>query len=404
MNPVVAQQPRRSWWWIPFAVLALVALAGASAVATAAAAPAVPARLTDQLANCQDMAAVARTSHEKAWAKDCATLAQRAIDAWIAAHPEPSPSISASPSPVVSPSPSASMSPTATQPPSPSPTVTQPTVTPTPSPSPTNQVDCLHQLAVCGFPNAANTGPSGTLTTSTGNLVVSTAGAVVENRDIRGCVRVEAANVVIRNVRITCPDGDHGGDYLRVRNNSTNLTLVDVEIDCLGGYGMGVGYGGYTLLRGDIHDCENGGHIDGAVTVRDSWIHALRGAADGHFDGFQFGQGAAGVVLQHNTIDNPNGQTSAIIMWDEADPQNRDVTITANMLAGGGWTLYCGRFGTAVNVAITNNRFAAGVLVNGQWIADPGGPQYGSANACNSGGEVWAGNVRDWTGDPLAAT
>jgi len=277
--------------------------------------------------------------------------------------------------------PAPSASPTATS--SPSPTVA-PSATPSPSATATGPlVGCFAAPARCGFPDASTTGPTGVLAV-VGGQTVSTAGATLANLDIRGCVVVNAANVTIRNVKVSgC------GDYVRVRSNGGNLTLVDVEVDCGGGYGMGVGFRGYTLVRADIHNCENGGHIDGAVTVRDSWIHDLGGGADGHFDGFQFGQGAAAVTIEHNVIANPHDQTSAIIMWDEGDPQNRDVMIRNNLLAGGGYTLYCGRSGTAVNVVVTGNRFVPG--------------QYSYSDACGSGGEVWSGNVLDATGAAIPA-
>ncbi len=213
---------------------------------------------------------------------------------------------------------------------------------------------------------------------------------VYEGKDVRGCIQVNAPNVTIRNTRISCPDTDTpGGSYIRVRSNSTSLTIVDSEIDCQGGYGIAVGTANFYLLRVDISNCENGGHIDSNVTVRDSWIHGLGGGADGHFDGFQFGQGGSNVTIDHNTIDNPNDQTSAIIMWDEGNPQNANVLITRNLLAGGGYTLYCGKFGTALNVRVTNNRFATG--------------HWGNSTNCATGGEVWTGNVQDSTGAAIAA-
>ncbi len=75
-------------------------------------------------------------------------------------------------------------------------------------------------------------------------------------------------------------------------------------------------------------------------------------------------------------------------MWDEGGAQNARVTIANNLLAGGTYTLYCGREGAVDNVRITGNRF--------------GTYQYLYANACDSG-EVWSANVRDSNGTPLVA-
>jgi hypothetical protein len=269
-----------------------------------------------------------------------------------------------------------------------------PAVTSSPTPTPTSTSsggnNCRPNPGACGFPNAANTGvPAGVaLTVVNGNVTLSTAGMVYEGKDVHGCIRVTASNVTIRNSRISCPDTETpGGAYTRVFNTSPNLTIVDSEINCQGGYGIAVGESNYNLLRVDITNCENGGHINANVTVRDSWIHGLTGGADGHFDGFQFGQGGGNVVIERNTIDNPNSQTSAIIMWDEENPQNADVLIQNNLLAGGGYTLYCGKFGTAVNVKILGNRFATGF--------------YGNSTNCAAGGEVWSGNVYDFDGSTI---
>jgi hypothetical protein len=109
-----------------------------------------------------------------------------------------------------------------------------------------------------------------------------------------------------------------------------------------------------------------------------------------HTDGAQFNQGASNITFTHNTIIVPTpGSTSAIIMWDEGGVQNANVLLERNLFAGGTYTLYCGREGVANNVRILNNRF---------------GPfEFGYANACDSGGEVWTGNVRDSTGALIPA-
>src|SRR5512147_3005549 len=88
------------------------------------------------------------------------------------------PSTSPSTSPSVSPSPTASPS---------------PTVSPSPSPTATGLLTgCFDRLAACGYPTVASTGvPAGVvLVKSTGNVTVSTAGAVIQNREITGCIDV----------------------------------------------------------------------------------------------------------------------------------------------------------------------------------------------------------------------
>jgi hypothetical protein len=225
-----------------------------------------------------------------------------------------------------------------------------------------------------------------------GDVSLSTAGMTYQGRDVRGCIRVTAPNVTIKNVKVTCNSGG-GRNYTRVNTSSTGLLLADVEINCLNDFGSAIGSDNFTALRVNVHNCENGFNVGapGNVLIRDSYIHDLWVDAndDAHADGIQIGEGASNLTIYHNVIHNPNGQTAAIIMWNEGGAQNNNVAITNNLLAGGGYTLYCGRVGTSVNVAITGNRF--------------GPSRFSYANSC-TGSHIttWANNVRDATGAVLS--
>jgi hypothetical protein len=244
---------------------------------------------------------------------------------------------------------------------------------------------CLPTPSACGFPDATNTGvPDGTaLTMVDGNVALTTAGMVYENQDVRGCVEVHADNVTIRNTRIS----GSGCQYV-LRNFGTNLTVTDSEVTCASGAGTAIASTDYTVTRTDVHGCENGFNVNGRVAVKDSWVHDLFGVDGSHTDGAQFNQGATAIVFEHNTIVSPNpGGTAAIIMWNEGDPQNSNVTIQNNLLAGGAWTLYCPR-SDATGVRIVGNRFGAA--------------GYGAAAACTPGHvDQFAGNITDDTGAPL---
>jgi hypothetical protein len=176
-----------------------------------------------------------------------------------------------------------------------------------------------------------------------------------------------------------------------VRNFSTGLQVIDSAATCGGTNGNAFGSSDLSLLRVEISRCENGLNVAGRVNVIDSWIHDMNGSSGGaHTDGAQFNQGASDITFRHNTINvgPQNGATSAIIMWDEGGAQNARVSIDGNLMAGGTYTLYCGREGIVDNVRITNNRF--------------GTYEYGYANACDSG-EIWFGNVADATGASISA-
>jgi hypothetical protein len=117
-------------------------------------------------------------------------------------------------------------------------------------------------------------------------------------------------------------------------------------------------------------------------------VHDLFGIDGSHTDGAQLNQGAEAIVFEHNTIVSPMpGGTAAIIMWNEGDPQNRDVTISNNLLAGGAWTLYCPR-SDSTGVRVVGNRFGAA--------------EFGPAAACTAGHVAeFTGNTVDASGAPL---
>jgi hypothetical protein len=203
-----------------------------------------------------------------------------------------------------------------------------PTPTPTATPTPTPPPD------TGAFPNDFNTGvPAGTMLAPSGAMNITTAGAVVDGRDISGSVVVNAPNVTIRNSRI------RSSSFWAVDNNSTGLLIEDSEVDGLGANGTCIGSSDMTVRRANIHGCENGFNVSGSTTVEDSYIHDLTTANGAHTDGAQFNQGASDITFRHNTIrDQPAGttpgSTSDIIMWDEGDPQNTRVWIENNLLDG----------------------------------------------------------------------
>lgn len=190
-----------------------------------------------------------------------------------------------------------------------------------------------------------------------GALTVTTAGAVIDGLDVDGCVVVNAANVTIRRCRVrgTCTNV--------IQSNSIGLVVEDTEIDGLGvATTQGIGWGDYTARRVNIHSTGDGARANGGVLIEDSWIHDLVVSDVSHNDGIQITEGS-GIVIRHNNIENPNKQTSAILVG--AHQGNiADVTVKGNLLAGGGYALYGGssRNGyTVTNIKIINNQFSTKV-------------------------------------------
>lgn len=250
-----------------------------------------------------------------------------------------------------------------------------------------NTPNCSPKPSACGLPDATNTGvPAGTaLSVTTGDVDVSQPGAVLEGRDIRGCVTITAPNVTIRRSKITCTFG-YGVQSAPTGYSGGPVTIEDTEIDCAGSGATAIGYANTIARRLNVHGCENGFDIDSTTTVVDSYIHDMRATTVGHTDGIQLA-GGAHIVIQHNTIFNPGG-TSAII----SNPnQNSDVLIDANLLGGGAYTLYCPR-DSSTDFRVTNNRFST--------MFSPQGGEYGPWDACEKVA-VLSGNVWDATLRPL---
>jgi hypothetical protein len=248
---------------------------------------------------------------------------------------------------------------------------------------------CAPHPSTCGFPDDTNTGvPSGVkLTSKSGDMAVRTSGTTISGIDLQGCIRIYATNVTIKNSKIHC-GGPYGvfsyeGDY-----SGGGAVIEDTEIDCMNTTATGISSYGYKAIRVNVHGCENGFAVDFNVTIQDSYVHGLftinpNTPQAGHSDGIQMG--GNNNVITHNTIFNlSDGGTSAII----TDPTSlSNTTISNNLLAGGGYTLYCPRTSSS-NITVTSNRF-------GRIYSSKGG-SFGAWVYCNQVASVKA-NVWDDT-------
>lgn len=258
--------------------------------------------------------------------------------------------------------------------------------------------NCMPQPSACGFPDVSTTGvkPGARLTRAAGTVTLSTPGEVYQNKSLRGSIVVTADHVTIRNVKLIST-----AFYAIQSFNVRGLKVQDTEID-MGGHldARAISDDGFTLTRVFMHNGADCTTMGDAVTIEDS-LCVLGPDANGdgwpdstnfcsgaeHFDGFQ-SDGGHDLVIRHNTIRNPCGQTSAILMSSNSAPIS-DVTITDNLLAGGGYTLYCNAGPDIPNEKVTDNRVAR--------TYRPLGGHYGPAANCG-GADAFNGNVWDDTG------
>jgi hypothetical protein len=244
------------------------------------------------------------------------------------------------------------------------------------------------------YPDESCTGvPAGvTLTTMVGDLEIDTPDTVIDGMDIQGCVLIKAPGVVIRNSKITCGNALAVASY-RNYYTGTGVLLEDVEITCGDTVGTAVGDYNVTVRRANIHGCENGFDVDGEISVVDSYIHDLyiNDAIDTHTDGLQITPVGQNVVIKHNTIYMNNGNAAIITPRVSAGVVD-NVLIEANLMAGGGYTLYCEQDGPATNYRVIDNHFSTKFY---DTIGD-----FGPWTDCFD--ETLSGNVVHETGDPVA--
>jgi hypothetical protein len=236
-------------------------------------------------------------------------------------------------------------------------------------------------LAAGCVPNATNTGYAWTgvtLTAYTGPTTITVAGTTIDSKSITGCLVIQANNVTIKRSSITA---DCDNYMIENTSGATGLLVVDTTIVCQDGTLEGIWKNNYTVRRANISRCENGGATDGTnvnVTVEDSFIHNLACPSEGpgwtppnpdpHVDGFQVFGSTSGVTVNHNTLygtcDAGETGSSAITIGNTG---MANLTITNNVLAGGGWTMYCPTDLPTGTNTISNNRFSNhfGITVGG---------------------------------------
>ncbi|WP_204010686.1 DUF4082 domain-containing protein [Virgisporangium aurantiacum] len=237
------------------------------------------------------------------------------------------------------------------------------------------------------FPNASNTGvvPADAKLTPTRGTTVTTAGAVLENLDISGTVRISAPGVTIRNCKI------HGDEPFGVQVLTGSVRITDTEI-----FGFGeaaIAFDNWEADRVNIHSMGADGVKTGSnTTLKNSYLHGFTPKAGAHADGVQLQNGATNVTISHNTIFGPS---TAMFMAPDLGPSGAGpVVIDGNLLRGGNYTLQIvdGDNGKhhQKGYAVTNNRFERGA-------------QYGpvTTNEPSSSFTAWTGNVWHDTGAPI---
>lgn len=275
-------------------------------------------------------------------------------------------------------------------------TLQAPAPTPAPQPGPTPPSG--------SWPTTEGAGATGSLTNTKGEVILDTEGQVYQNMRVDGSITVTACNVTIKNVEVTTGvafTGDSTPDVFAIwlrQPENCSATVDHVSIltksapDVYATEGIRVAYGGPVTIKNSKIIGTQLGMTVGPGVVQDNYV-LLGNNMRGDHNEVLLEDGTSDLTIQHNTFLNPNLQTSAISLFTEFG-SNKNILVQDNLLAGGGFTCYCGdgksdndgKPARSTNVSFVNNVFWRKYYPNVGY--------YGEGRAYNSaGGGQWANNV-----------
>jgi hypothetical protein len=200
-----------------------------------------------------------------------------------------------------------------------------------------------------------------------GDLHVTQPGAVVDSLDIHGFLRIEAANVTVKNTIVRGRDGMTSSTAL-VTNTSPGLQIIDSELVASypSAYINGFIGSHTTFVRVNIHNVIDSIHIIGDdVTVDSSWLHdnlhydndPTWNGGPSHDDNIQV-QTGANVVVRNSVLSG--AQNSAVMITQDRGPVTGFV-FTHNQADNGACTINIAEkaYGP-VDTTITDNTFGTG--------------------------------------------
>lgn len=165
----------------------------------------------------------------------------------------------------------------------------------------------------------------------TGDQTITADGAVFENKDVRGCIRVQGDNVVIRNVKVSCKTSS-----AVITNNGRNLLVVDTTVIGLGSGGNGIGSENFTARRVDVSGGSDGVRLGSNVVLEDSYLHDQNFGGSCHCDATQSYGDTTNVLVRHNTLlVHPEGNAA----YQFGTGIKAGIRFHGNYLAGGGFLL-----------------------------------------------------------------
>ena len=229
-----------------------------------------------------------------------------------------------------------------------------------------------------------------------GDITVTTAGAVISNEWIDGCVAIDANNVTIKDSLIHTRDQCNGGNGRTAASavndgngsSPTGLVIQDTEVDGMDSVGDAYGVSGdnFTCLRCNVHGFSKNVSAGNAVLIQDSYSHDLSTNAECSHSSTVYADSATNVTLEHSYLratGTSDGCISAAFMNGGSYGAPSDDTVDNSYLegvTGADMQEGCG----STNVHVTNNAFSGDNGYNGTDYV------YGFDG--RNAGNVWSGN------------
>jgi hypothetical protein len=222
----------------------------------------------------------------------------------------------------------------------------------------------------------------------------NTAGQVIDGLEVHGDISITANNVTIKNTKVF--------GRINVGYTHSGVLIQDVEVDHSAGptTESSIGDTGFTCIRCYVHGIGSGIRAGDNVTVQDSYVFIGKSPGDTAHKTALGDNGGAHLVFKHNNLSCIDDYCSAAFSLYGDFAQIDDVLVQNNLFnTTGSYCTYGGSVASkpyphATNVRYLDNHFGR------VYSAKCG--QYGPlASWENNTGNVWSGNVRDDTGQPV---